>query len=125
VQQRPPQEPAPWTHQVGVFPPAARSYQHRAETDRLHTTADGGTTVLTQLLTGMGGAGKPQLASNYARTAWNDDSTAGGLDVPVWVTPSARSPACHDLSHDGTVDIRAQLLQLRSPSESRWHASNF
>ncbi|MEU2563666.1 NB-ARC domain-containing protein [Streptomyces longispororuber] len=92
VQQRPPQEPAPWPHQVGVIPPAARSYQHRAESHRLRATADGGgTTVLTQLLTGMGGVGKTQLAADYARAVWSDTSTTGRLDILVWITASDRS----------------------------------
>ncbi|WP_307671846.1 tetratricopeptide repeat protein [Streptomyces sp. V4I2] len=108
VQQRAPREPAPWPHQVGVIPPAARSYQHRAETDRLNTTADGGTTtVLTQLLTGMGGVGKTQLAADYARTAWNDDSAAGGLDVLVWVTASTRSPVVTGYAQAGVELCRA------------------
>ncbi|MFJ2154200.1 NB-ARC domain-containing protein, partial [Streptomyces microflavus] len=108
VQQRPPQEPAPWPHQVGVIPPAAWSYQHRAETDRLYATADSGTTtVLTQLLTGMGGVGKTQLAADCARTAWNDDSAAGGLDVLVWVTASARSSIVTGYAQAGVELCRA------------------
>ncbi|MDI5968925.1 tetratricopeptide repeat protein [Streptomyces sp. SL13] len=91
VYQRLPQEPAAWPHQVGVVPPPARSYLHRAETVRLRAMADGGTMVLTQLLTGMGGVGKTQLAADYALTAWNDESAGGGLDVLVWVTASTRS----------------------------------
>ncbi|MFJ3861550.1 tetratricopeptide repeat protein [Streptomyces sp. NPDC090085] len=108
VPPRPIQEPAPWPHQVGVMPPLARSYQHRAETDRLHAAADGGTTtVLTQLLTGMGGVGKTQLAADYARTAWNNTSTAGGLDVLVWVTASARSPIVTGYAQAGVELCRA------------------
>ncbi|WP_217242194.1 tetratricopeptide repeat protein [Streptomyces sp. AC555_RSS877] len=92
IQQRPPQEPVPWPHQVGLIPPAARAYQHRAEADRLRTTFDGASTAVPpQMLTGMGGVGKTQMAASYARTAWNDVGTAGGLDVLVWITASARS----------------------------------
>ncbi|WP_406167182.1 FxSxx-COOH system tetratricopeptide repeat protein [Streptomyces sp. NBC_00996] len=118
VQQRPPQEPAPWPHQVGVIPPAARSYQHRAETDRLHATADGGTTVLTQLLTGMGGVGKTQLAADYARTAWNDTSTTGGLDVLVWVTASARSPIVTGYAQAGVELCRADPGDVEQAARS-------
>ncbi|MGW7662367.1 tetratricopeptide repeat protein, partial [Streptomyces sp. NPDC054756] len=89
VQQRAPREPASWPHQVGVIPSRAHSFQHRAESDRLRAAVDnGGTAVLGQVLTGMGGAGKTQLAADYARTAWQD----GSLDVLVWITASARSP---------------------------------
>ncbi|MFF7048229.1 FxSxx-COOH system tetratricopeptide repeat protein [Streptomyces griseorubiginosus] len=92
VQQRPPQEPATWPHQVGVIPPAARSFQHRVEVHRLRSAVEGGgTTVLTQLLTGMGGVGKTQLAAHYARTSWDETSAGGGLDVLVWITASNRS----------------------------------
>ncbi|WTQ33299.1 tetratricopeptide repeat protein [Streptomyces virginiae] len=104
--QRVPQEPAPWPHQVGVVPPVARSYQHRAESDRLHATT-GGTTVLTQLLTGMGGVGKTQLAADYARTAWSDTGPAGGLDVLVWVTAGTRSSVVTGYAQAGVELCRA------------------
>ncbi|WP_369253773.1 NB-ARC domain-containing protein [Streptomyces sp. R35] len=89
VQQRVPREPVPWPHQVGVIPSRAQSFQHRVEVSHLRTVVESsGTTVLGQVLTGMGGVGKTQLAADYARTAWQD----GSLDVLVWVTASARSP---------------------------------
>ncbi|MEU1824172.1 NB-ARC domain-containing protein [Streptomyces abikoensis] len=81
--------PAAWPHQVGVIPSQAQSFQRRAEAERLRSAADGGsTTVLNQVLTGLGGVGKTQLAADYARTAWDD----GNLNVLVWITASARSP---------------------------------
>ncbi|MFF8432870.1 FxSxx-COOH system tetratricopeptide repeat protein [Streptomyces bacillaris] len=108
VHSRLPQEPAPWPHQVGVIPSVARSYQQRAETDRLRTTVDGGgATVLAQLLTGMGGVGKTQLAANYAHAAWNDTSEAGGLDVLVWVTASTRSSIVTGYAQAGIELCRA------------------
>lgn len=69
VQQRVPREPAVWPHQVGVIPPRAQSFQHRAEVDRLRAMVEGGgTAVLYQVptgrvLVGMGGVGKTQLAA--------------------------------------------------------------
>ncbi|MFB8046049.1 FxSxx-COOH system tetratricopeptide repeat protein [Streptomyces hydrogenans] len=117
--QRVVQEPAPWPHQVGVIPPAARSYQHRAETDRLHAAADGGTTtVVTQLLTGMGGVGKTQLAADYARTAWNDTSPATGLDVLVWVTASARSSIVTGYAQAGVELCRADPGDVEQAARS-------
>ncbi|MEV8484901.1 tetratricopeptide repeat protein, partial [Streptomyces sp. NPDC052095] len=92
------QEPAPWPHQVGVIPSRARPSQHRAEADRLRAAVDGGgTAVLSQVLTGMGGVGKTQLAADYARAAWDDD----GLDVLVWITASAQSPVVSGYAQAG------------------------
>ena len=104
VQQRVPQEPAPWPHQVGVIPSRAQSFQHRAEADRLRATVEGGgTAVLSQVLTGMGGVGKTQLAADYARAAWED----GGMDVLVWVTASAQSPVVTGYAQAGVELCRA------------------
>ncbi|WP_307710737.1 tetratricopeptide repeat protein [Streptomyces sp. V1I6] len=88
VQQAAPRGRAPWPHQVGVLPPRAQSFQHRAEADQLRAAVDsGGTAVLTQVLTGTGGVGKTQLAADYARTAWD----SGEVDVLVWISASSRS----------------------------------
>ncbi|MGW1289627.1 NB-ARC domain-containing protein [Streptomyces sp. NPDC002586] len=108
LQQRLPQEPARWPHQVGVMPPAARSFQHRAESDQLRRMVDGGgTAVLAQVLTGMGGVGKTQLAADYARAAWGNATEAGGLDVLVWVTASARSDIVSSYAQAGVELCRA------------------
>ncbi len=108
VGQRGVQEPAAWPHQVGVVPPAARSFQHRAEADRLRTAvAGGGTAVLSQVLTGMGGVGKTQLAAAYARAAWEDSSQAGGLDVLVWVTAGSRQAVVERYAQAGVELCRA------------------
>ncbi|MFF9089878.1 NB-ARC domain-containing protein [Streptomyces sp. NPDC014991] len=83
-----PREPAPWPHPVGVIPSRAQCFQQRAEADRLRAVIDqGGTAVLCQVLSGMGGVGKTQLAAGYARTAWD----TGSLDVMVWITANSRS----------------------------------
>ncbi|MGW1616230.1 NB-ARC domain-containing protein [Streptomyces sp. NPDC002285] len=67
-------------------------------------TIDGGGTVV---LTGMGGVGKTQLAADYARTAWEDTGEAGGLDVLVWVTASARSAIVSGYAQAGIELCRA------------------
>ncbi|SOE33810.1 Tetratricopeptide repeat-containing protein [Streptomyces sp. OK228] len=104
VQQRPLLEPAVWPHQVGVIPSRAQSFQHRAEAERLRAAVeDGGTAVLGQVLTGMGGVGKTQLAADYARTTWE----GGHLDVLVWVTASARSPVVTGFAQAGVELCRA------------------
>ncbi|MEU2619702.1 tetratricopeptide repeat protein [Streptomyces sp. NPDC007157] len=93
-----------WPHQVGVIPSRAQSFQHRDEADRLQATVDGGgTAVLRQVLTGMGGVGKTQLAADYAHTAWD----TGGLDILVWITASARSPVVTGYAQAGLELCRA------------------
>ncbi|GLX41130.1 ATP-binding protein [Streptomyces roseochromogenus] len=93
-----------WPHQVGVIPLPARSFQHRGEGNRLRAAVQGGgTAVLSQVLTGMGGVGKTQLAADYARAAWDD----GGLDVLVWVTASTRSAVVSGFAQAGVELCKA------------------
>ncbi|MEU6339207.1 tetratricopeptide repeat protein [Streptomyces cellulosae] len=97
-------EPAPWPHQVGVIPSPARSFQHRDEADRLRAAVGvEGTAVLSQVLTGMGGVGKTQLAADYARAAWDES----GLDVLVWITASTRSAVVSGYAQAGIELCRA------------------
>ncbi|MFD7879906.1 tetratricopeptide repeat protein [Streptomyces sp. NPDC059766] len=75
--------PAALPHQVGVIPARANCFQDRAEVARLQQAlAGGGTAVVGQVLAGMGGVGKTQLAADYARHA----QEAGTVDVLVWIT---------------------------------------
>jgi hypothetical protein len=75
-----------WPVRVGVIPTLADCYQPRVEANRLWDAVHGGgTAVLTQVLSGMGGVGKSQLAASYAH------SIAGELDVLVWVSATSRA----------------------------------
>jgi hypothetical protein len=104
VQQRVLREPAAWPHQVGVIPSRAHSFQYRGDVERLRAAVDnGGMAVLSQVLTGMGGVGKTQLAADFARTAWD----GGGLDILIWVTASARSPVVTRYAQAGVELCRA------------------
>jgi hypothetical protein len=77
-----------WPHLVGVLPRQADHFQDRGANHLLErATAGAGTAVLCQVLAGMGGVGKTQLAAHHARTLWRD----GQLDLLVWITASSRT----------------------------------
>jgi hypothetical protein len=83
-----PRQPAVLPHQVGVVPSRAQSFQVRAEAGRLAAAVDGGgTAVLCQVLMGMGGVGKTQLAADFAHRAWDEHQ----VEVLVWVAAVSRS----------------------------------
>jgi hypothetical protein len=93
--------PAEWPHQVGSPPGRALGFQDRAEAARLREVLQTeGTAVLGQVLSGLGGVGKTQLAADYARTAY----AAGQLDVLVWVIASSRQ-AVIDAYTRAAVDL--------------------
>ncbi|MFI9243951.1 tetratricopeptide repeat protein [Streptomyces sp. NPDC053086] len=91
----PPRSPAPWPHQVGTIPPTAGFFQHRSEAAGLHNELPRDQATFSaeldgahgQVLTGMGGVGKTQLAAHHARTVWQ----TGQVDVLVWITASTSS----------------------------------
>ncbi|MBZ4020667.1 tetratricopeptide repeat protein [Streptomyces purpurogeneiscleroticus] len=90
-----------------MLPPRAQSFQDRAEAERLRAAVEGaGTTALGQVLTGMGGVGKTQLAADYALAAW-DNGSGGSLDVLVWVTASSRSDVVAGYAQAGIELCRA------------------
>lgn len=77
-----------WPLQVGSIPLLADCYQHRERESGLigDALASGETTVLTQVLSGLGGVGKTQLAAAYAHAAWRDAT----VELLIWVTASSR-----------------------------------
>ena len=71
---------------IGAVPRAADSFQDRGVAARLREAAEqDGTVVLTQVLAGMGGVGKTQLAAAHARQAWHE-----GAGLLVWVNAASR-----------------------------------
>ncbi|WP_440085874.1 tetratricopeptide repeat protein [Streptosporangium sp. LJ11] len=71
---------------VGVVPRAADCFQTREIADRLtEAAAGGGTVVVSQVLAGMGGIGKTQLAAAYARRTWQRQE----VEVLVWVSATS------------------------------------
>ncbi|WP_327305179.1 tetratricopeptide repeat protein [Streptomyces sp. NBC_01298] len=91
-----------------MIPRRAGSFQDRAEVRQLSSAVEGGgTAVLCQVLAGMGGVGKTQLAADHARRAW----ATGQVDLLVWVTAATRqavidaySRAAADILHTDPAD---------------------
>ncbi|MEU2783023.1 tetratricopeptide repeat protein [Streptomyces sp. NPDC007110] len=72
---------------IGELPPTAAWFQEREVMAALRETVqENGTTVVCQILDGMGGVGKSQLAARYAQQRFE----AGSLDLLVWVGATSR-----------------------------------
>ncbi|WP_435124454.1 tetratricopeptide repeat protein [Actinacidiphila sp. bgisy144] len=96
-----PREEVAWPLMVGVVPARAGAFQNRAEGSRLReAAAEGATVVPCQVLTGMGGVGKTQLAADYAVQAWDDGH---GVDLLLWVTASSRDAVVAAFADAGTT----------------------
>ncbi|MGW7380717.1 FxSxx-COOH system tetratricopeptide repeat protein [Streptomyces sp. NPDC054794] len=116
-----PRTPASWPHQVGVIPSRADCFQDRAEAARLcqalagvdTAVLVGQDTVRGQVLTGMGGVGKTQLAADYARTAWQTRT----LDVLVWITAGTRSAAVTGYARAAAEVLAADIDDRETAAE--------
>jgi NB-ARC domain len=110
VRQEAPRRPAPWPHLVGNPPGRALGFQERAESFQLRMVLEAeGTAVVGQVLSGLGGVGKTQLAADYARTAF----ASGRLDVLVWVTVASRQAVI-----DGYTRAAVELLGVEPDEDS-------
>ncbi|GAB2858572.1 hypothetical protein GCM10027074_27090 [Streptomyces deserti] len=100
---------------VGEPPPAAAWFQDRevmsALRDRVH---EGGTTVVCQILDGMGGVGKSQLAARYAQERF----TARTIDLLVWISATSR-----DAVLSGYAQAAKAVLPESALSEGPEHAA--
>ena len=82
-----------WPVVVGVLPNEADHFQHRGLTDRLARAGEHHpTVVLGQVLSGMGGVGKTQLAAHHARSLL----TGRAVDLVVWVSAAERATIVQD-----------------------------
>jgi DNA-binding SARP family transcriptional activator/tetratricopeptide (TPR) repeat protein len=113
---------ATWPLRVGVVPPPADGFQHRHVARTLSLGAGP-----AQVISGMGGVGKTQLAAHVARTLWQDHE----LDLLVWVSAASRdavvsayAQAGADLTlgtDDGTPEAAAvRFLAWLATTERRW-----
>ena len=97
-----------WPHTVGVLPRQADCFQHRDAIDALDAwLADDDATALCQLLTGMGGVGKTQLAAHHARRAWD----SGDLDLLVWIDASSREEVVSGYAQAGAEILGADTAE--------------
>src|SRR5262249_7003783 len=72
---------------VGSIPLRAGFFQHRlVARDPARAMSSRETAVISQVLTGLGGVGKTQLAADYARASWQ----SGDVDLIVWITATSR-----------------------------------
>ncbi|MEU8005106.1 alpha/beta fold hydrolase [Catellatospora sp. NPDC049111] len=121
--------PAPhvvWPVRSGVVSPLADCLQSRHAEQEALAGGSGATTVLVQVLAGMGGVGKTQLAAGHAERLWADRL----LDLLVWVPAGARvsvvdgyADAARQLGVDGGLageQAAARLLGWLAGTSSRW-----
>jgi hypothetical protein len=113
-----------WPVRVGPIPLQAGCYQERDEARLLSdAVAEGGTAVVTQVLSGLGGVGKTQLAAAYARSR-------SDVDLLVWVTAGSRdaiftgyAQAASQLGHPSAEDAEQAahwLLAWLQATERSW-----
>jgi SEFIR domain/NB-ARC domain len=114
-----------WPVQVGLVPLLADCFQERPEIELLREAVrSGGTAVVTQVLAGLGGVGKSQLAAAFAH------ERAPDVDVLVWVDARSRQSVIAGFARAATrlglqvsdADEAAQLflVWLRSSGERTW-----
>ncbi|KUN57753.1 hypothetical protein AQJ46_45895 [Streptomyces canus] len=105
-----------WPVRVGVVPRAADCFQNRAQAAELEWPPTGGDTqARCQVLTGMGGVGKTQLAAWQARQML----AAGDVEVRVWVTAVSRQAVI-----DAYVRAAAMILHA-DPEDGETAAHRF
>jgi len=116
-----------WPRRVGVVPRRADCFQHRVEVDGLaRAAAEGRAVVVCQVLAGLGGVGKTQLAADYAHRRWEERA----VDLLVWTTAGSRTQiltglaaAAVEVAGADPGDPQAaagRLLAWLSETDRRW-----
>ncbi|MFD9461408.1 tetratricopeptide repeat protein [Streptomyces sp. NPDC060027] len=100
---------------LGAIPPRSSGFQARAEAARLRSWLDDGseTGVTGQVLSGLGGVGKTQLAADYARSVLH----ARKVDVLVWVNAASRDAVLVAFAQAGEVLCRADARERERAAE--------
>ncbi|BCB88881.1 tetratricopeptide repeat protein [Phytohabitans suffuscus] len=89
-----------WPRRVGIVPPLAGCFQTRAMPDSILAVAGGrGAAVLdssaTQVLSGLGGVGKTQIAVYLAEELWRRNQ----VDLLVWISATSRQAILAGYAH--------------------------
>jgi hypothetical protein len=115
-----------WPVRVGPVVAVADGFQHRGAGSPLDPPPGAETVVLTEVLAGMGGVGKSQLAAELADRLWR----GGRLDLLVWVSARDRSAilsgyaqAAQAVGISGEADAEQaapRLLSWLAVTTKRW-----
>ncbi|TDC86180.1 hypothetical protein E1193_00495 [Micromonospora sp. KC606] len=119
--------PMSWPHLVGVVPGLVdQRLDRRADQDLATALAGEHAVVVCQVLAGLGGVGKTQLAANLARRWWQHRQ----VDLLIWVSATSRAAvltryaqAAADISgvEDADPDeASVRLLAWLASTDRRW-----
>jgi hypothetical protein len=121
-------------HQAGIVPPRAASFQHRDAASLISGVVDKGDTAVltsdsqaaTNVLSGLGGVGKTQLAVDYADELWTNHQ----VDLLAWVTAGSRDAILSSyarlaadltgIEDADTEDGARRLLEWLARTPARW-----
>ncbi|MEV5090336.1 tetratricopeptide repeat protein [Streptomyces griseoincarnatus] len=78
----------PWPLWIGTVPPLAAAFQPRSSAVAIIEAEPDPDSVPVYIISGPGGVGKTQLAAYVARALRDQESSAGGLDLLIWVDAS-------------------------------------
>ncbi|WP_198587211.1 FxSxx-COOH system tetratricopeptide repeat protein [Glycomyces xiaoerkulensis] len=123
-----PEPPTTWPRRIGALPPIAAAHQARqVDLELADALTEDGTAVVCQILAGMGGVGKTQIAATFAHRQWGKRA----VDLLVWINASAResiiaafaqasSELCGTDGADSDVAAQRFLARLDGADAPRW-----
>ena len=103
-----PASPSPTLpRRFGNIPPLATARQDRLADQQLTSAlAEGGTVVVCQILSGMGGVGKTQIAAHYAHQRWSQHE----VGLLLWINATSRETIIAAYARAGSELCQADSL---------------